>query len=172
MATISLDAAPAIERSLMNPLCELLGTEDILLDVDVKNKDELLQRASELLARRHGLSSAFVVEGLRAREALGSTALGHGVAIPHARIGTIPSALALFLRTKTPIAFDAPDGKPVSNVLALLVPRQANERHLQLLAGAATLLSDPNFRAELSQCKSAGAVRWLFACAPESPGGG
>ncbi|HKE38496.1 MAG TPA: PTS sugar transporter subunit IIA [Casimicrobiaceae bacterium] len=156
----------------MNPLCELLGTEDILLDLDVRNKDELLQRVSELLARRHGLSSAFVLESLKAREALGSTALGYGVAIPHARIGTIPSALALFVRTRTPIPFDAPDGKPVSNVLTLLVPRQANERHLQLLAGAATLLSDSNFRAELSQCKTAGAVRWLFARWPESPGKG
>src|SRR6516225_7624720 len=87
MATISLDAGPALEQSRMNPLCELLGTGDILLDVDVRNKDELLQRVSELLAKRHGLSSAFVLESLRAREALGSTALGYGVAIPHARIG-------------------------------------------------------------------------------------
>jgi len=152
---------------VMNPLGELLGAEDVLLDLDVRNKNELLRRISEALSRRHGLSSALVLESLQNREALGSTAIGQGVAIPHARIGAVPSAVALLARTERPVPFDAPDGKPVSIALALLVPKQANERHLQLMAAAATLLSDPKFREKLIDSRSAEAVQALFSHWPE-----
>jgi PTS system nitrogen regulatory IIA component len=152
----------------MNPLGELLGTQDILLDLEVRDKNELLRRISEALSRRHGLSCALVLESLQTREALGSTAIGQGVAIPHARIGAVASAVALLVRTDHPIAFDAPDGKPVSIALTLLVPKQANERHLQLMAAAATLLSDPKFREILIASRNAEDVRALFSHWPET----
>ena len=71
-------------------------------------------------------------ESLTAREQLGSTGLGHGVAIPHARMYQCDTATGVFVRTKAPVPFDAPDGKPVSIFLALVVPKQATQRHLQL----------------------------------------
>src|ERR1700674_4087154 len=122
----------------MNPVGELLGVEDIRLDVDVPDKDRLLERIAALLSRRLGLAQAQVLDSLIAREQLGSTGLGHGVAIPHARMPQCYAAAAVFVRTRAALPFEAPDRKPVSIFLALIVPKQATEHHLQLLATAAT----------------------------------
>src|SRR6202521_772950 len=126
----------------MNPVGELLGVEDIRLDVDVPDKDRLLERIAALLSRRLGLAQAQVLDSLIAREQLGSTGLGHGVAIPHARMPQCEMATGVLVRTQAPVPFDAPDGKPVSIFLALVVPKQATQRHLQLLAAAAAMFSD------------------------------
>src|SRR5215467_14268617 len=96
----------------MNPVGELLHADDILLDLDVSDKEALLERISTLLAQRAHLSAAQVLASLKAREELGSTALGYGVAIPHASIPECAAAAGLFVRTKTGIAFDAPDHHP------------------------------------------------------------
>ena len=133
----------------MNPVGELLRLGDINLDVDVPDKVGLLQLIASLLARRLGLSLADVLESLTAREDLGSTALGHGVAIPHARMPQCYAVAGVFVRTKAAVPFDAPDHKPVSLFLALVVPKQATERHLQLLATAATMFNDRVFREKL-----------------------
>jgi len=147
----------------MNPVGELLRLEDIALDVDVSTKLALLQRIAAMLAERRGLIAKEVLDSLAAREELGSTALGHGVAIPHARMAQCSMAGAVFVRTKFGIPFDAPDGKPVSFFLGLLVPKQANERHLKLLAAAAAMFSDRGFRDQLRACTDAAAVSRLFA---------
>ena len=73
-------------------------------------------------------------DSLFAREKLGSTGLGQGIAIPHGRIKGLKDALGAFVRPRQPIPFDAPDGKPVSLVFVLLVPEQATEKHLQILS--------------------------------------
>ena len=103
-----------------------------------------------------------------AREQLGSTSVGHGVAIPHARMSQCVAAVAVFVRTKSAIPFDAPDGKPVSVFLGLIVPNKANERHLQLLATAAGMLSDRSFRDKLKTCTDPSAVRELLAAWPDT----
>ena len=110
-----------------------------------------------------------VLESLTAREQLGSTGLGHGVAIPHARMPQCDAAAGVFVRTKAAIPFDAPDRKPVSIFLALVVPKQATERHLQLLATAATMFSDRAFRDKLRACPDPDMVRELLAAWPDSP---
>ena len=102
-------------------------------------------------------------ETLLLREGLGSTALGHGVALPHARIAGLPRSIAAFVRTKEPIAFAAADGKPVSNFLVLLVPAQAMDQHLKLIAEAAALFNDPSFRANLRNAVDPADVARLFA---------
>src|SRR5450631_3121296 len=130
----------------MNPLGEILCLDDVRLDLDVSNKPQLLAQIAALLAARHGLSKTVILESLTTREQLGSTGVGHGVAIPHARMSQCAGAAAVFVRTKVPIPFDAPDGRPVSVFLGLIVPNQANERHLRLLAAAAGMLDDRNFR--------------------------
>jgi nitrogen PTS system EIIA component len=147
----------------MNHLCELLGVDDIELDVDAPDKARLLQRVAALLSRRQGLSEAEVLNGLIARENLGSTGLGHGVALPHARMPQCGAAAGAFVRTKRALPFDAPDGKPVSIFLGLLVPKLATERHLQLLSTAARMFSDRSFRDKLRAAPDPVAVRALLA---------
>jgi PTS system nitrogen regulatory IIA component len=154
----------------MNPLGELLAPDDVRLDLDLSNKTQLLEQIAALLAARHGLSKTLVLESLTAREQLGSTGVGHGVAIPHARMSQCAAAAAVFVRTKSAIPFDAPDGKPVSVFLGLIVPNKANEGHLQLLATAAGMLSDRSFREKLKTCTDPSAVRELLAAWPNEPG--
>ncbi len=163
------DRVKCEEIGAMNPVCELLGVDDIQLDVDLPDKARLLQRIAALLSRRQGLSIAEVLDSLMAREQLGSTGLGHGVAIPHARMPQCGAAAGVFVRTKVAIPFDAPDRKPVSIFLGLLVPKQATERHLQLLSTAAMMFSDRSFRDKLRASPDPGAVRALLAAWPGSP---
>ena len=152
----------------MNPVGELLRVEDIHLDLDAPDKERLLERIAALLSRRHGLSNVQVLESLTAREQLGSTGLGHGVAIPHARMPQCYAAAAVFVRTKAAVPFDAPDRKPVSLLLGLIVPKQATERHLQLLATAATMFSDKAFRDKLGACPDPTIARELLAAWSDS----
>ena len=146
----------------MNPLGEVLRVDDILLDIDVSSRVQLLERLASLLAGRLALPEAQVLESLSAREQLGSTALGHGVAIPHARMNQCTAEAAAFVRTRLPLPFDAPDGKPVSIFLALVVPKQATQRHLQLLAAAAGMLGDRTVRDMLKASHDPSAVRSLL----------
>jgi PTS system nitrogen regulatory IIA component len=155
-------------RSAMNPIAQLLSPEDILLDVDASSKKRVFEEVGRLFERRHGLAQAQVVDSLSAREKLGSTGLGHGVAIPHARIKGLPKAVAAIVRTRLPIPFDAPDGKPVSDMVVLLVPEQATEEHLQILAWIAQVFADRQFRQRLRMCVDAASVSRLFADWPQS----
>jgi PTS system nitrogen regulatory IIA component len=153
----------------VNPVGELLALDDVRLDLDVATKAQLLEVVAALLATRHGLSKTLILESLTAREQLGSTGVGHGVAIPHARMSQCAVPASAFVRTKVAIPFDAPDGKPVSVFLGLIVPNKANERHLQLLATAAGMLSDRIFREKLRTYADPRAVRELLAAWPYAP---
>lgn len=147
----------------MNALGDVLTAADVALDVDIADRDGLLGFAAALIARRHGLQAADVERQLAVREGLGSTALGHGVALPHARIAGLRRSIAALVRTKQPIAFGAADGKPVASFLVLLVPAQAADQHLKLIAEAAGLFSDPVFRANLHNAAAPDDVAQLFA---------
>jgi PTS system nitrogen regulatory IIA component len=147
----------------MNPVAELLDIDDVHLDVDVSDKAQLLDRVATLLAARHGLAKAAILEDLAARERLGSTGVGHGVAIPHARTSRCIAPAGVFVRTRSAIAFDAPDGAPVSVFLALIVPDQAIERHLRILATAAAMFSDRIFREKLRSADSPAATWELLS---------
>lgn len=153
----------------MNPVGELLAFDDVRLDLNVSTKAELLEQVAALLARRHGLSKTFILESLAAREQLGSTGVGHGIAIPHARMNQCAVPAVAFVRTKLAIPFDAPDGKPVSVFLGLIVPNKASEQHLQLLATAAGMLSDRAFRDKLKTATDPNVVRELISTWPDAP---
>ncbi len=153
----------------MNPVGELLALDDVRLDLDVATKGQLLEQVAALLATRHGLSKTLILESLTVREQLGSTGVGHGVAIPHARMSQCAVPASAFVRTKVAIPFDAPDGKPVSVFLGLIVPNKANERHLQLLATAAGMLSDRIFRDKLKTSTDPRMVKELLAAWPNAP---
>jgi len=153
----------------MNSLGELLTLDDVRLDLDVANRAQLLEQVAAVLAVRHGLAKTLVLESLTVREQLGSTGVGHGVAIPHARMSQCATPAAAFVRTKFAIPFDAPDGKPVSVFLGLIVPNKATERHLQLLATAASMLNDRTFRDKLKTATDPKTVRELLAAWPDAP---
>jgi PTS system nitrogen regulatory IIA component len=163
------DVIDQAASDIVNPIGELLALDDVRLDVDVSTKAQLLEQVAALLATRHGLSKTLVLESLTVREQLGSTGVGHGVAIPHARMNQCAVPAAAFVRTKVAIPFDAPDGKPASVFLGLIVPNKANERHLQLLATAAGMLSDRIFRDKLKTSTDPTTVRELLAAWPEAP---
>ena len=146
------------------PWAEWLRPQEIVLDVDVRDRDGALQMAAAYIARAHALDTGAILRALLRREQVGSTALGQGVAIPHARIPGLARPLTLFLRTRYAIAFDAPDDKPVTNILVIMVPADgATDDHLQLLAMVASAFSDRDFRASLSAATTAVQVDEVFA---------
>jgi len=153
----------------MNPVGELLRIDDIRLDIDITSKSQLLEEVAALLAVRHGLSKALIADSLRVREQLGSTGVGHGFAIPHARMNQCATATAALVRTKFAIPFDAPDGRPVSVFLGLIVPHKANEAHLQLLATAAGMFSDRGLRDKLRTSNDPSQLREIIAAWPDAP---
>lgn len=106
--------------------------------------------AAKLFSNQIGINADLVVEFLNAREALGSTALGAGVAIPHGRVKGLKQPIAAFIRLKNPIDFAAPDGEAVSILIFLLVPEKATQEHLEILSSIAQLLSDADARRTLS----------------------
>lgn len=135
-------------------LADLLSPDRVAFDQTLASKKAVLERAAELLALSDGAAPARdIFEGLCQRERLGSTGLGHGVAIPHCRVDQSGAAGAL-IRLKRPIEFDAPDGEGVDLFFALAVPAQCSEAHLRLLASIAELFSNPARRERLRQVGS------------------
>lgn len=151
------------QRVQANLFRHLLAPETVLLDLDVTDRAHALHEVAQTFAAYQGVDSHAVADGLYRREKLGSTALGHGVAVPHARVNGLEQAGAVYVRTRMPIPFDAPDGNPVTDILALMVPEQANELHLQLLAKTAQIFSNKTFRKQLHDCHEAREVCKLFA---------
>ena len=147
----------------MNQIADLLSASNIALDVEVPTKARLFEAAGALFAASASLDGAMVAASLTAREKLGSTGLGQGVAIPHGRIKGLKVARGAFLRLKQPVPFDAPDGKPVSQVFVLLVPEQATDLHLQLLSELAQMFSDKAFRERLATAAAVPELSAVFA---------
>ena len=146
----------------MSHIASLLPSGNILLDLDAGSKARLFEAVGVLFEANQGLAKKVVVDSLHAREKLGSTGLGQGIAIPHGRIRGLAEAQGAFVRLKSPIPFDAPDGKPVAQVFVLLVPAQATEKHLQLLSELAQMFSEASFRESLASPTDADGVRKVF----------
>jgi nitrogen PTS system EIIA component len=142
----------------MNLIAKLLPPSNILLDLDVTSKKRVFEQAGLLFENNQGVARSVVFDSLFARERLGSTGLGQGVAIPHGRIKGLKDAVGAFVRLSTPVPFDAPDGKPVTLVFFLLVPEQATERHLQILSELAQMFSDRELREQLAIEKDASSL--------------
>ena len=133
----------------MSQLAVILDESACAVDGSVTSRKRALERASELVATTVAeASTQDLYDALLARERLGSTALGDGVAIPHCRAacGTIRAA---FLKLETPVDFDAPDAVPVDLIFVLVVPQNENEAHLEVLAKLAALFGDPANRESL-----------------------
>jgi PTS system nitrogen regulatory IIA component len=133
------------------------------LGLDALGRKQALEAVAALVARSRDLAAAPVFRALWRREEAGSTALGCGVAIPHARLGVIDRPVKLLVRMKYPIEFDAPDGAPVSLLYVILVPADGStDEHLQLLALVAQAFSDPALRARLAMAADATEVRSIL----------
>ncbi len=146
----------------MNQIAKLLPPENIVVDLDASSKKRVFEQAGLLFENNQGIGRSQVYDALFAREKLGSTGLGMGIAIPHGRIKGLKEAKGAFLRLAAPVQFDAPDGKPVGLLFVLLVPEAATEHHLQLLSELAQMFSDRGFREQLTTSPDAGSIRSLF----------
>jgi PTS system nitrogen regulatory IIA component len=130
----------------MNRISKLLPLANIVVGLETTSKKRVFEQAGLLFENNQGIARVKVFDSLFARERLGSTGLGDGIAIPHGRIKGIDDAVAALIRLDQPVAFDAPDGKPVGLLLVLLVPEQATQQHLEILSEVAEMLSDESMR--------------------------
>jgi PTS system nitrogen regulatory IIA component len=141
-----------------------LQPQEILLDVEARDRRHALERAAAAAARRLDRDPESIFRALWQREEAGVTALGRGVATPHAQIEGLRQPMTIYMRTKTPIDFRAPDDKPVSNLLVLLVPAEGDHTsHLLLLAQVGRLFGDTTFRARLVGASTPFAAAGAFA---------
>ena len=146
----------------MNHISPLLTPDTILLDLAFASKKELFEHVGDVLSRQHNLKSSDVFSSLAERERLGSTALGYGIAIPHGRIKGLTRAAGVLYRLQSPLQFDAPDQQPVSLCFVLLVPKEANEEHLQILGELAQLFGDESMRQRMLSAQSAAELHALI----------
>ena len=142
----------------MSLISRLLPESNVMLDLPASSKKRAFEQAGLLFENQQGIARAKVFDCLFAREKLGSTGLGQGVAIPHGRIKGLKEAVGAFVRVAEPIPFDAPDGQPVALMIFLLVPEQASQTHLDILSELAQMLSDKSFRESLLTATDASAV--------------
>ncbi len=147
----------------MNLITKLLPAQNVLIDLDVGSKKRVFEHAGLVFENNHNIARSQVFDSLFAREKLGSTGLGHGIAIPHGRIKGLREAVGAMIRTREPIPFDAPDGQPVNLIFVLLVPERATDLHLQILSELAQMFSDQTFREQLAGAASADALHRLIA---------
>ena len=155
----------------MSLVGKLLAPSHVLLDLQASSKKRLFEQAGLLFENQDGVARSVVFDSLFARERLGSTGLGQGVAIPHGRIKGLKDALGAFVRLAQPVPFDAPDGNPVSLVFVLLVPEKATEKHLQILSELAQMFSDKTLREAMSRAGDANSLYELIvAWQPDAAG--
>jgi nitrogen PTS system EIIA component len=147
----------------MNRLSQILPPSQVLVCVEATSKKRAFEEAGLLFENLHGLNRALITDSLFARERLGSTGLGHGVAIPHGRIKGLKAPMAAVFQLQSPIGFDAPDEQAVSLLVFLLVPEAATQKHLEILSEIAELLSDSALREQLKTSTDASALHHLIA---------
>ncbi|HSR64725.1 MAG TPA: PTS sugar transporter subunit IIA [Xanthomonadaceae bacterium] len=140
------------------PLSELLSADRIVILVEPADRERVLEAAARLLAGDAAGAVGAIGDSLRQRERLGSTAIGHGVAIPHGRTDAFAEARAAFLRLAPGVDFDAGDGQPVDLVFAMAVPAHFTQQHLQLLSELAERFGDAGFRDALRGAADADAL--------------
>lgn len=138
---------------------ELLTPEHTFINVHGVSKKRLLDQVASLAAGScPALSEQLVFDALIARERLGSTGIGEGIAIPHCRMAECREPVGLLLRLDEAVDFESIDGKPVDLVFVLLVPESDPEQHLRTLSHLAALFNEPAYRERLRQAETADAL--------------
>ena len=149
-------------NSPVSTITRLLPPTNVAIDLELSSKRRVFDEAGLLFQHHQGIARATVFDSLFARERLGSTGLGQGVAIPHGRIAKLAAPVGAFLRLKEPIPFEAPDARPVDLLFFVLVPEKATEAHLQILAALAEMFADDTMRKRLRSIPDASAVHQLL----------
>ena len=144
----------------MVTLDQILAPECVRTDVPAASRKRTLQVLGQIFAGTDAaLSAQAVFDRLVARERLGSTGLGQGCALPHARVPALGRTLAAFLRLGEGVDFDSPDHVPVDLVFALLVPEESTDEHLEILAAMARVLSDDRVRSSIRSGEEPARIR-------------
>lgn len=141
---------------------ELLTADGIVLRGGASSKRQALHIVADQAARILGMDETRVMDALLEREALGSTGLGSGVAVPHARIEGMGRVCAVFVRLDTPIAWGAMDDRPVDLLFGLFAPPSDGADHLRALAAVSRAMRSPELREQLRQARTVDAIRALF----------
>jgi PTS system nitrogen regulatory IIA component len=153
----------ATPRETSVRVSDLLKPENVTADLRVADKGRALRELARRAAPLAGVPEAIVHNALLAREELGSTGVGAGVAIPHARIAGLDGVRTVFARLSKPIDFDAVDGRPVDLVFLLLAPENAGSAHLAALACASRALRNPTTAKRLRETTDADALYAILA---------
>ena len=132
------------------------------------SKRQVLSAVADIAARTFGLPASLVLDALLEREAAGSTGVGHGVAVPHARLPGLTRMRGVFMRLEQPTAFESVDDQPVDLVFALFAPAEADTEHLRTLARVSRLLRQGDLRQQLRQARTAESIHALLAREPQS----
>jgi PTS system nitrogen regulatory IIA component len=119
----------------------LLSPQNIYLDIEVSSKKKLLELIANIVADRTRLPESLIYNNLLNRERLGSTGLGQGFAVPHARLSNLDQTLCCFFRLKQAVNFESPDNLPVDMVFTIIIPEEATEEHLLILSSLANIFS-------------------------------
>ena len=144
----------------MVTLDQILASEHVRSDVPAASRKRTLQVLGEILADADpALSAQAVFDRLVARERLGSTSLGEGCALPHARVPGLVRTLAAFLRLRKGVDFDSPDHVPVDLVFGLLVPEESTDEHLEILAAIARVFSDERVQSSIRSAEEPARIR-------------
>lgn len=130
-------------------LVDLLGPTSVRVLAQVASKKRLFQELGEMAAAAYGLHAATVVDSLQERETLGPTGVGHGIALPHARIHDLNRIVAVFVRLEKPLDYESVDRQPVDLVFGLFAPKDAGVEHLKALALISRTMRDPATCAKL-----------------------
>jgi len=144
-------------------LAELINAEQIKNGVDIQSKKRALEELSQLLAQAQPqLDANDIFDSLLARERLGTTGLGYGIAIPHGRIKNADKITGAFIKLNQAVDFNTVDNKPVDTLFALIVPEESTDEHLQVLALLASMFNDASFREKLNSSKTSEEINQLF----------
>lgn len=141
---------------------ELLVPEGIVLKSGASSKRQALHTVAAAAAQCIGVAEARIFDALMEREALGSTGLGNGVAVPHARLDGLPGIRAVFVRLDSPVAYDSVDDRPVDLLFALFAPGNSGAEHLRALAAVSRALRSSELREHLRQARTVDALHALF----------
>lgn len=141
---------------------EIISSASIELAMQASSKKRVLENLSELLSKNTDMETSSIFQTITERERIGSTGIGEGIAIPHSRIKGLQKPVGAFAILEKQIDFDSIDQKPVNLVFALIVPEEASEEHLQLLAQLAKIFSDSKTKEKLLEANSPDSALLLF----------
>jgi len=133
----------------------ILSPELIFINPDISSKKRLLEFLANTISKKFLLSQTSIYGNLLNRERLGSTGLGKGFAIPHARLSKLDTTIGCFIRLEQAVNFEAMDQQPVDLVFCIIIPEEATDEHLQILSSLAKIFSQDQIRADIRNAKSA-----------------